>query len=363
MISTTRPHTARAGFRSVSALNIPQRRLSSSSTTISPQHTIYLSNSTDPYFNLTLEDWLFKHKDPQNPLLLIYRDKPCVVIGRNQNPWMEVNLASAANAGIPFIRRRSGGGTVYHDLGNTNYSMHLPRKTFDKSVTAQVVARALRALDIDADVNARNDICVGKNKISGSAYKIANNRAYHHGTMLITTQLDTLGDLLRVPKKDSMISKGVSSVRSPVCNLNQVKPGVTHDEFVQSVIKEFSAEFSTDNKVHEVDMTEELCSVDYIQRGMRELQSWDWQWGQTPEFTYGISTKFPWGDVDAKISSRHGRIQSCVLNAPSLPAEEREQLESFVASQRYGFSELGSTSGWDEKVVSVWNWIVAKTRV
>ncbi|KAK7696250.1 hypothetical protein QCA50_000903 [Cerrena zonata] len=104
------------------------RSFSSTQTrSLSPDHSIYVSNSTNAYFNLSLEDWLFRHKNPKDPLLLIYRDDPCVVIGRNQNPWKEVNMVASRQTGIPWIRRRSGGGTVYHDKGNTNFSIHLPR--------------------------------------------------------------------------------------------------------------------------------------------------------------------------------------------------------------------------------------------
>lgn len=125
--------------------------------------------------------------------------------------------ALRAKKGVPFIRRRSGGGTVYHvsstflkakpaadlhgkDLGNVNFSIHLPRDEFDRHETAQVVLRAIRSLGIDANVNERNDICIKKEKVSGSAYKIANKRAYHHGTMLVSTQLNTLGKLLHTDK-------------------------------------------------------------------------------------------------------------------------------------------------------------------
>ena len=132
---------------------------------------------------------LFKEKPVQEPLLLIYRDKPCVIIGRNQNPWKEVNLPALRRVNIPFIRRRSGGGTVYHvrsfclgssvgpmglitigrkDLGNTNFSIHLPRSSFNRHATAQIVLRAVRSLDIDAQVNDRNDVCVGPYKMSFS---------------------------------------------------------------------------------------------------------------------------------------------------------------------------------------------------
>lgn len=113
------PHTTRALFNhsNPARLRPSLARLSSSSAPaplLKPTHTIYVSESTNPYFNLSLEDWLFRNKPHSEPLLLLYRDTPCVVIGRNQNPWKEVNLPSVRAAGVPFIRRRSGGGTVYH---------------------------------------------------------------------------------------------------------------------------------------------------------------------------------------------------------------------------------------------------------
>lgn len=324
---------------------------SGASSVITPTHSIYLSTSTNPYFNLSLEDWLFRHAPQKEPLLLLYRDAPCVVIGRNQNPWKEVNLRAARAQGIPWVRRRSGGGTVYHDLGNTNFSIHVPRTTFDRGATAQVVLRAVRALGIDAGVNERNDICVGGEKASGSAYKIVSGRAYHHGTMLITTRLETLGDLLRVDK-DTMITKGVASVRSPVCNLAQFSKKVSHEMFVNAVVDSFKAEYGVHEEPCIVNDTDDLARIGYIQRGMAELPSWDWAFGQTPEFEYTIKKPFVWGDVTAHIHARHGVILSCTLQG--LDSELGKALEG----KRYGFvedEELGVDLSGRREVV--WTWL------
>ncbi|KAJ3854595.1 hypothetical protein EV368DRAFT_36508 [Lentinula lateritia] len=314
---------------------------------MSPQHSIYLSKSTNPYFNLSLEDWLFRHKAPDEPLLLLYRDDPCVVIGRNQNPWKEVNLpALRVREGVPFIRRRSGGGTVYHDLGNTNFSIHLPRTSFDRHMTAQIVLRAVRSLGIDATVNDRNDICVGKEKISHVP-----QRAYHHGTMLISTQLNTLGDLLH-NTKDTMETKGVASVRSPVRNLQQFNRGVTHKAFVDAVVHEFGKEYGVLNVQI---VGEDNCKdIGYIQNGMSELPSWEWAYGQTPEFTYTVSQAFEWGAVTAKIRSKHGIILDCACSLSVADDSvsstfaiqpgvvdtldpQLKDIERVLLNQRYGF--------------------------
>ncbi|KAE9407207.1 Lipoyltransferase and lipoate-protein ligase [Gymnopus androsaceus JB14] len=303
--------------------------------TQTPQHSIYVSKSTNPYFNLSFEDWLFRHKTPDEPLLLLYRDDPCVVIGRNQNPWKEVNFAAlrATQGRIPFIRRRSGGGTVYHDHGNTNFSIHLPRASFDRHLTAQVILRAVRSLGIDdAIVNDRNDICVGKEKI---AYKIVNKRAYHHGTMLISTRLDTLGDLLHSnnTKDETMQTKGVASVRSPVRNLQRFN--VTHESFVEAVVREFREEYyqCAESEVQIIG-EDEYRDMEYIQKGMLELPSWEWAYGQTPEFTYTPRRSFEWGSVTAKIRSKHGIILDCSVTVEVVASESESDYSTTTSNRR-----------------------------
>ncbi|KAF8165756.1 hypothetical protein B0H34DRAFT_832108 [Crassisporium funariophilum] len=335
----------------------PDKNTSSGdSEPLSPEHDIYISNSTNPFFNLTLEDWLFRQSNPTTPLLLIYRDSPCVIIGRNQNPWTEVNFPALRAAGIPFIRRRSGGGTVYHDLGNTNFSIHLPRTSFDRHATGRVVLRAVRSLGIDAHLNDRNDICVGADKmifmrrylpvhlslhVSGSAYKIVNRRAYHHGTMLISTRLDDLGNLLR-PNTENIVTKGVASVRSPVCNLQHFG-AVAHNNFTSAVVNEFRKEYEVSSKVFVLDENEDIKNIEYIRKGMSELSTWDWAYGQTPEFTHTLQCAFPWGDVTAEIRSKHGVILDCSLQVQSarITRSKSEGLvdmcRSFFAKKRYGF--------------------------
>ncbi|KAF9527963.1 hypothetical protein CPB83DRAFT_814445 [Crepidotus variabilis] len=335
---------------------------------VTPNSNIFISEATDPYFNLTLEDWLFRHAPPAEPLLLIYRDSPCVVIGRHQNPWTEVNFPALRAAGLPFIRRRSGGGTVYHDLGNTNFSIHLPRASFDRHKTGDIVRRAVQSLGVDAQLNDRNDICVGNEKmicrlekphillfmcclyllhpfhVSGSAYKIVNKRAYHHGTMLISTRLDTLGDVLRAPKKN-IVTKGVASVRSPVCNLRHHSQSISHNHFVEAVVSEFRKEYSIDNDIHYIGDTKELRSVEYIQDGIDDLKTWEYMFGQTPEFTHHTQRTFPWAEVTAKIRSKHGVILDCALHfdnthLSSLSAQKISLLvNELCRDQRYGFQQ------------------------
>ncbi|KZT29356.1 Lipoyltransferase and lipoate-protein ligase [Neolentinus lepideus HHB14362 ss-1] len=318
---------------------LTRHRLSTTSIRheLTPQHAIYVSNSINPYFNLSLEDWLFRHKDHHEPLLFLYRNSPCVVIGRNQNPWKEVNMTALKARRIPFIRRRSGGGTVYHDLGNTNYSIHLPRSSFDRHATAELVRRAINTLGIDVRVNDRNDICVGYEKVSGSAYKIVSQRAYHHGTMLISTRLDTLGALLKADK-ETMVTKGVDSVRSPVCNLRQFGSSINHETFINAVIEEFRKEYRVEEPIQWVNDGEGVEDIEYVRNGMVELPGWDWAFGQTPEFTYTILPKFEWGEVTIEIRSKHGIILEAKIGSGDSGTQEKmKTLGRRLEDQKYGF--------------------------
>lgn len=219
----------------------------------------------NPFANLAIEHRLFERAHAESRLLLLYRNAPCVVIGRNQNPWTEVNLnrlsarAQATSPHTPLndvqlVRRRSGGGAVYHDAGNANWSVHIPSAGFDRDQHALMVARALQQLGVaSARVNERHDIVVGSGsaddegeyKISGSAYKLTNRRAMHHGTCLLGADLAAVSGLLRAPPAAPYLkARGVASVRSPVRNVALAGEDVEgvhdpHDHFGATVAAEF----------------------------------------------------------------------------------------------------------------------------
>ena len=319
----------------------PTTRSLTTSTSITSPTTpqAYVSLSTNPWFNLAFEDHLFRTIDPTLPICFLYRNSPCVVVGRNQNPWKELNSASMRSLSLPMVRRRSGGGTVYHDLGNTNYSFHIPREAFDRRTHAELVSRALNGPpvglqqsrsdlargDVGAYVNGRNDICIRvksgfdrhstsktrseadelgyeERKVSGSAYKLVNKRAYHHGTMLLSASLGSLGSSLRNDRGYLLVTKGVASVPAPVANLTDAFPDrkamLSHQTFVQSVVSEFYRTYHSDPPLNGglIEVNEECLNKEELNQGRwklgencEELQSWTWVFGQTPEFTHRVS--------------------------------------------------------------------------
>lgn len=263
---------------------------------------IFRSTSPNAYINLSIEHHIFQSAPAGSRILFFYVNDPCVIIGRNQNPWVEVNLKALSRgisgddktAPIDFVRRRSGGGTVWHDHGNVNWSVICDLNEFTRDKHAEMVVRGLRRLGVRrARVNKRHDIVLdqgsiekemdesdlhvspfmgGENaslKVSGSAYKIARNRALHHGTALLGSEyLGMIGEMLRAPGREFISAKGVESVRSPVGNL-----GVSREDFEEKVEEEFSALYHVDREdVKAVDTGEECLEVEAVKKGFEELQ-------------------------------------------------------------------------------------------
>lgn len=267
---------------------------------------IYLSQSHDPLLNLSVEHHLLQTVPTDATILLLYVNAPCVVFGRNQNPWIETSLAhlaaarrqqeaSASDGGsrgrdpIQLVRRRSGGGTVFHDEGNVNFSVICPSGAFDRDRHAEMVVRALRRLGRPTTrVNERHDIVVdtpppdvGTFKVSGSAYKLTRLRSLHHGTCLLCSpNLGSISRLLRSPAEGFIKARGVDSVRSPVRNLD-----LDVEAFKQAVVEEFESMYGAPD-VRGVIEDAPALAVDKIRQGYEEMSSRDWLYGQTPRFTF-----------------------------------------------------------------------------
>ncbi|OGM41808.1 putative lipoyltransferase and lipoate-protein ligase [Aspergillus bombycis] len=295
----------------------------------SSQHQVYQSLSTDPYVNLSIEHFLLENAPPDSSILFLYVNQPCVVIGRNQNPWHETNLLALQNDresntqgkndnSALLVRRRSGGGAVYHDEGNLNYSVISPRTTFTRNKHAEMVVRALHRVGAtNTSVNDRHDIVmsIGQSqprKISGSAFKLTRHRALHHGTCLLDTpNIHRLGSFLRSPARDYIKAKGVESVRSPVANVSSVFVDAmmpfSIERVMASIIEEFAQMYQVDadavrraQRAHVLEP--ELYAGDTwvagavgepqgygepeIKKGIEELTSLEWKYTQTPQFTF-----------------------------------------------------------------------------
>jgi lipoate---protein ligase len=293
------------------------------------------SRTTNPFLNLAIEDHLLRVSDPKTHILFTYVNRPCVVIGRNQNPWLETNFAALSNGFLDLtkddrsarqelllVRRRSGGGTVFHDEGNLNYSFIVPNdKAFNRNKHAEMVVQAIRgispkltcegerllspALKDGIRVNERHDIVMPARiengpigvdetrmvKVSGSAYKLTRGRALHHGTLLFSSpNVKSIGGYLRSPARAFIDAKGVESVRSPIGNLrfswNALIREALRGEVENSIAKIFSDKYKeghiSTSSVDEFDTKDHRA----IKAGVAELKSPEWKYLQTPSFTF-----------------------------------------------------------------------------
>ncbi|KAL3445755.1 hypothetical protein BJX65DRAFT_141334 [Aspergillus insuetus] len=346
-------------------------------------HQIYQSLSSDPYVNLSIEHFLLEHAPPESVILFLYVNRPCVVIGRNQNPWLETNLRKLQNDRDPdresndedavFVRRRSGGGAVFHDAGNLNYSVISPRTSFTRNKHAEMMVRALHRVGaVNTSVNDRHDIVMSMNgnmprKISGSAFKLTRFRALHHGTCLLNSpNIDSLGSFLRSPARDYIKAKGVESVRSPVANVSSAMRDAPAPFSIQAVIasvmEEFADLYQTNpdavRRAQRAHANEseiyagndwvagavgdpEASQVPEIKKGLDELTSLEWKYTQTPQFTFSTypieedprerPTLPPSVPSSTRVFLRlkHGAIiESCISisSEPSLAAEQASRV-------------------------------------
>ncbi|KAG4303138.1 hypothetical protein PCANB_000495 [Pneumocystis canis] len=297
---------------------------------------VFISTSYSPFVNLSFEDYLFCNH-VSTAVLLLYRNDTSVIIGRNQNPWMEVDLKYMKEQKISLARRRSGGGTVFHDFGNTNYCFMTSRACFNRKTTLQMVIDALYLAGKLVCMNERYDLVFGSNalKVSGSAFRISKDRAYHHGTMLLNTNLTSLRNLLK-NQNQAMNAKGVQSVFSAVGNLE-----FDHEDFCRHLCFVFQERYNLGKSVpiHYVS-EEEICAIDEIQKRIFEMKQWSWIYGQTPEFTNHLIHTFSWGYVSVHIVCKHGLFSHIQIESNTKWSSFFQEICHGLIGRRYVTDEI-----------------------
>ncbi|MBI9104547.1 MAG: lipoate--protein ligase [Spirochaetales bacterium] len=277
---------------------------------------VYISKNQNPWFNLAAEDYILRTMEPSDRILMLYRNRASIVIGRFQNPWLECNIESLNTRDVLLARRQSGGGTVYHDLGNTNFTFFSGMDRFDKDKNIGIIVQALKKLGIPAKSLERSDIIVEGKKISGSAFKQKRDRAFHHGTLLINADLNELSILLHPPHRN-ISAKGVPSFSSPVVNLSEYRSDLDHLVVCDAIIKAFAkssggevgvgARNIVDNGLEVVTLDEpSLLREPAFMEYYNLLSSWEWLYGKTPVFRQRI-----YYFDDEKIGSNTGDAGIC----------------------------------------------------
>ncbi|WP_421165003.1 lipoate--protein ligase A [Aeromonas dhakensis] len=298
---------------------------------------LLLSDSHDPLFNLAVEECIFRQMDPHQRVLFLWRNANTVVIGRAQNPWKECNTRRMEEDGVTLARRSSGGGAVFHDLGNSCFTFMAGKPEYDKSISTAIVLDALKRLGVEAFASGRNDLLVatpdGDRKVSGSAYRETHDRGFHHGTLLLDADLGRLAHYLN-PDPKKLAAKGISSVRSRVANLGELLPGIDHGQMSQALCEAFFSHYGERVRPEHIS-PERLPDLPGFAETFARQRSWEWNFGHAPAFTHQLDERFGWGGVELHFDVEKGVIGRAQIFSDSLEPAPLDALAARLPGVAY----------------------------
>ncbi|GAB1799024.1 lipoate--protein ligase [Priestia megaterium] len=288
----------------------------------------------DPRINLAIEEYALKHLDINETYLLFYINEPSIIIGKNQNTIEEINTKYVEDQQIHVVRRLSGGGAVYHDKGNLNFSFITKDdgNSFHnfKKFTEPVV-EALKKLGVNAELSGRNDLMAEGRKISGNAQFSTKGRMFSHGTLLFDSEIENVVSALKV-KKDKIESKGIKSIRNRVANISEfLEQKVTVEEFREMLLRYI---FDGEENITEYKLTEKDWEMIH-QISKERYQSWDWNYGKSPKFNLQHSHRFPVGQIDVRLEVNKGKIDACTIYGDFFGVGDVQEVQEKLTGVRY----------------------------
>jgi len=293
----------------------------------------------DPSVNLAIEEYLLRNVELGEDILLFYINGPSIIIGRHQNTIEEINQAYVEAHGIRVVRRLSGGGAVYHDLGNLNFSFitqNARENVHNFRKFTEPVVKVLQEMGVPAEMSGRNDILADGRKISGNAQYITPRRMFNHGTLLFNSDLSHVQEALNV-KQSKIVSKGIKSVRSRVANISEfLSAPMTVEEFKGRVL---TGIFNGAIEIPQYHLTaEDWQGINKLTE--ERYRSWDWNYGESPAFNVQKINRFPFGEIDARIDVQRGVIRSIKFFGDFFSQAEPAELEQRLIGARYAPVDL-----------------------
>ena len=297
------------------------------------------SPSHDAYFNIALEEYLL-YKYPTEDIFLLYINAPSIIIGKFQNTLAEINLDYVEEKGIKVVRRMSGGGAVYHDLGNLNFSFHtlLGGNDFmDFSQFTAPVVKILNELNVPAKLEGRNDLLVEGKKFSGNAKLARNGKQIQHGTILFNSEMSVLGDALKVnPLK--FVDKAVKSNRARVINLIEYLPNEMTTDDLKVLLIEEMIETNEGSVIYQL-TADDLAGV--AQLIEEKYSTWDWNFGFSPKYNFKNAKKIPAGFIEVHLDvERGGKIEKAKIFGDFFASKPIEEFEEMLIGKNHDFVEL-----------------------
>ena len=295
---------------------------------------LILGDSFDPWRNLAVEELLFEGLGEDECVFYLWQNRNTVVIGRHQNAWKECRVQLLEDEGGRLARRSSGGGAVYHDLGNLNFTYLIGHGDSDVRRQLEVIRRAVAAFGIEAEFSGRNDLLTGGAKFSGNAFRYSRTAALHHGTLMVNVDMDRVARYL-APDPGKLRAKGIESVRSRVRNLAEINPSITIDALRDALIQEFSTEFGR----YEVLRLSEL-DPDALREKTEKFASWDFRLGRALPFDATLERRFSWGGVTLALKLREGRVAQTSVYSDAMDVDLIDRIPPALVGARYDNASL-----------------------
>ena len=291
---------------------------------------IYESPYFDPYINLAIEKQIMDTTPAGVCVLYLWQNQNTVVIGRNQNAWLECRTSLLAEENGVLARRLSGGGAVFHDLGNLNFTFIMRKEDYDLDKQLSVIQTACAFAGIQAEKSGRNDLLANGRKFSGNAFYQNQTHAYHHGTLMVDVEIDKLGRYLSPPKA-KLAAKGVASVRSRVVNLKELAPELTIEIMKQHMIRAFCNVYGMQaERIHLAD--KDMAAIEALRT---EYASWDYIYGAPLPFTFQCDGHFSWGNVQLQLSAKEGIIHGVKFYSDSMDWTISEIIQNALTGCRF----------------------------
>ena len=286
-----------------------------------------INNSTDPYFNLAFDEYCLENIPSEEPYFFLWRNRPAVIIGLNQNAYSEVNLDYLNSHGITLARRVTGGGAVYHDLQNMNYTI------IGRNPSPQPMVDALRSLGVPAELTGRNDIFVEGRKVSGYARRVSHDQEIIHGTLMYDVDLDTLTHVLDT-QGSKMQAKGIASVKSRVANLKEYLPQFKSLDELQAALQEILSAGDGQMPLSAEQVAEVRRQAD------EKFSTWDFIYGHSHEADFRCKAKLSCGTVEADIRVDRGLIARLDFSGDFLFDTPAQELAAKMTGLRYAPAEV-----------------------
>jgi lipoate-protein ligase A len=264
------------------------------------------------------------YKKKNEIIFYLWQNKNTVVIGHNQNPWKECNLNLAEQDHVNIARRNSGGGAVFHDLGNLNFTFIMNNSIYNENRQLKVVLNAVNSFGLCAHFSGRNDLLLDEQKFSGNAYFYGDDISYHHGTLLVNADLQNLSTYL-TPSKKKIESKGINSIKSRVKNLSDYNSTITIDTLKKQLVSACESEYGPISKT--ITLHQNSINNKKFSDLLEKYTSWDFRFGESPSFDLTLEDRFTWGEVQLHFSFHDANISKVAIYTDALHSSFIDKLK------------------------------------